>query len=71
MTVHLLLREDQNDHGYVDVAVDGVYRSAADAERRLEQERDRARKEHLRVCGDDDDDADWQVYWKIEEHMVE
>ncbi len=71
MTVHVLLREDQNEYGYVDTSVDGVFREESDATRRLEEERHTARIQGLRLCGDDDvDDGDWQVAWSIEHHSV-
>jgi hypothetical protein len=69
MTVYLLLREDQNDHGYIDVSVTGVYRDESAAKQRGALERARARDEGLRV--EDDDDADWQVCWRVEEHRVD
>ena len=70
MTVYVLLREDQNDYGYVDVSVDGVFRDESDATRRLEAERHKARIEGLRLCGDDVDDGDWEVAWSIERHPI-
>lgn len=71
MIVYLLLREDQNDHGYIDVTVNGVFHQKSDAARRLHEECDQARKEGLRICDDDEGSADWQVFWKIEDYPVE
>ena len=36
MTVYVLLREDQNDCGYVDVTIEGVFREKADATSSIE-----------------------------------
>jgi hypothetical protein len=69
MTVYVLLREDQNSYGYIDVAVDGVFVRRGDAEERLDRERDVARGHGLLVC-DEAGDGEWDVSWSIEEHPV-
>jgi hypothetical protein len=47
MTVYILLREDQNDHGYVDTSIAGVFRDAGVAEEMKTLERLQARQEGL------------------------
>jgi hypothetical protein len=71
MTVFLLLREDQSEHGYIDVSIDGVFRQRADATTRLEEERGKARHNGKHICGEGDDDAEWEVSWSIEDHDLE
>jgi hypothetical protein len=72
MTIYLLRREDQNDHGYIDVSVEGVFRRRMDASRQLQKERRRARKNGMRVEGDDQgDDGEWQVCWDIREYDLQ
>ena len=70
MTVFVLIREDQNQHGFVDTSIAGLY---GDLERaRLQEQADRARAVAAGLIVDDDDspDGEWQVSWKIEEHVV-
>jgi hypothetical protein len=70
MTVFLLIREDQNEHGYIDTSIDGVFHEVADAKARERSEMQRALAEGLLVeevnCGD----ADWQVCWRVESHAL-
>lgn len=70
MTVYVLIREDQNEHGYVDVAIAGIFHNERVARQYEEAERARAREEGLRVCDDDEVDGDWQVFWKVEDHII-
>ena len=70
MTVFVLIREDQNQHGFVDTSIAGLY---SDLERaRLQEQADRARAVAAGLIVDDDEssDPDWQVSWRIEEHLV-
>jgi hypothetical protein len=69
MTVFLLIREDQNEHGYVDTSIVGVFRDEHVVSEREASERRAAREEGL-IVEDDDSDVDWQVSWKIEEYVV-
>ena len=69
MTVFVLIREDQNDHGYIDTSITGVFRESRLATEQETLERLRARDQGLMV-EDDETDGDWQVSWKIEEHDV-
>jgi hypothetical protein len=69
MTVYVLIREDQNQHGYVDVSITGIFREKRIAEKLEEVERRLAHREGLRVC-DERSDGDWEVSWKIEEHDI-
>jgi hypothetical protein len=69
MTVYILIREDQNEHGYIDTSITGVFREEREALECMARERLRATEEGL-VVEDDESDADWQVSWKIEQHSV-
>jgi hypothetical protein len=69
MTVYVLIREDQNQHGYVDVSITGIFREKRIAEKLEEVERRLARREGLRV-EELGSDGDWEVSWKIEEHDI-
>jgi hypothetical protein len=73
MNVYVLIREDQNDHGFVDTSIEGVYTQECDAAAMKESEEQDARTAGSRVCGDSGHwhESDWQVYWKIEEHAVQ
>jgi hypothetical protein len=70
MTVFLLIREDQNDHGYIDTSVAGVFSDEPRAREQEVAERQRAHEQGLIVEDDESPDGDWQVCWKIEEHLV-
>lgn len=71
MTVHVLIREDRNEHGYIDTSVVGVYRELRSA--RLERRRQRrgAIAEGLDVNYFNTEDDTWEVFWRIEEMDVE
>ena len=71
MTVFVLIREDQNEHGYVDTSIAGVFREAGGAKEMEAHERLQARQEGLVVEDDDSPDGEWQVCWKVEEHTVD
>ena len=71
MDVYLLIREDQNDHGFVDTGVIGVFRSREDAQRSLNNEADIERRAGKLVDGDPDTpDGEWQVALRVEEHPL-
>ena len=71
MTVYILIREDQNDHGFVDTSITGVFLRKDHAEEAMAEEAGEAREQHLRVEGDDDpEDDDWDVCWFIEKHAL-
>ena len=69
MTVYVLIREDQNEHGYIDTSITGVFQREGSAKEHEAVERLRAKEEGL-VVEDDETDRDWQVSWKVEEHDV-
>jgi hypothetical protein len=71
MTVFVLIREDQNEHGYVDTPIAGVFREAGVAKEMETLERLHARQEGLVVEDDDSPDGEWQISWKVEEHTVD
>jgi hypothetical protein len=70
MTVFVLLREDQNEHGYVDTSVAGVYLEKYVAREQEALERRKARERGLIVEDDENPDGEWQVSWNVEEHIV-
>ena len=46
MTVYILLREDQNEHGYIDTSIAGVFREA-----RVAKEMETLERLHARRAG--------------------
>ena len=68
MDVHVLIREDQNDHGFIDTSIEGVFLTRHGALVAMREAQEEARSEGLRATTMDDDSCedDWQVYWKIE-----
>jgi hypothetical protein len=73
MTVHVVIREDQNEHGFVDAGVTGLFRSRHDAETFVASSTAAARQDGLRVWGHPETEADcdeWDVSWTIESHPV-
>jgi hypothetical protein len=71
MTVFVLVREDQNEHGYVDTSIAGVFREAGVAKEVEALARLDARQLGLVVEDDESPDGEWQVSWKVEEHLVD
>ena len=70
MTVFVLLRQDQNDHGYVDTSVAGVYLESHVAREQEVLERRKARERGLIVEDDESRDGEWQVSWTVQEYLV-
>jgi hypothetical protein len=70
MTVYVLIREDQNQHGFVDTSVAGVFLEQDAAESFETAERLRAKTLGLVVEDEDSPDAEWQVSWRVEEHSA-
>ena len=70
MTIFVLIREDQNEHGNIDTSITGVFHEARIAKEMETLERLHARQEGLVVEDDESPDGEWQVCWKIEEHLV-
>jgi len=70
MTVFVLIREDQNEHGYIDTSITGVFADSRSASEHEAHERQRARGQGLLVEADDSPDGEWQVSWAIEEHVL-
>lgn len=70
MTVYVLIREDQNEHGFVDTSVAGVFLKQDAAESSETAERLRAKALGLVVEDEDSPDAAWQVSWRVEEHSA-
>jgi hypothetical protein len=67
--VYILIREDQNEHGYIDASIAGVFHEEGVAREHQSKERERAREQGL-IVEDDESVPDWQASWKIEEHVV-
>ena len=68
MDVYLLVREDQNDHGFVDTDVIAVFRRKEDAELSLTDEAEGERRAGTLIDGDrNTPDGEWQVSLRIEE----
>jgi hypothetical protein len=70
MTVFVLIREDQNEHGYIDTSIAGVFSDERVAREREAHERRKACEQGLIVEDDESPDGDWQVSWAIQEHIV-
>ena len=71
LTVYILLREDQNADGYIDTSITGVFREVCIAKEIETLERLHARQEGLVVEDDESPDGEWQVSWKVEEHLLD
>lgn len=69
MHVYVLVREDQNEHGYIDTSITGVFSAEETATAQEEIERVRAQAEGL-IVEDDNSDGEWQVSWRVEEHVL-
>ena len=71
MEVYLLIREDQNEHGFVDTGVIGVFQRKEDAELSLTDEAEAERRTGSLIEGDPSTpDGEWQVSLRIEEHQL-
>ena len=69
MTVYVLIREDQSEHGYIDASIVGIFQEERTAKEQQEAECIRVRDEGLRL-EDDDSDGDWQVSIYVEHHHL-
>jgi hypothetical protein len=70
MRVFVLIREDQNEHGYIDTSITGIFREARVATEMETLERLHAREQGLVVEDDESPDGEWQVSWKVEEYLL-
>jgi hypothetical protein len=70
MTVYILIREDQNQHGFIDTSIAGVFHNERDARSHEAVEQEEARDQGQSVYEPEDGDPDWQVSWKVEAHEV-
>jgi hypothetical protein len=70
MTVFVLIREDQNEHGYIDTSITGVFRDARVVKELETLERQHAREQGVVVEDDESPEGEWQVSWKVEEYVV-
>lgn len=71
MTVYVLVREDQSEHGFVDASIVGLFRTQGEARVVLKSSVAEARKQGLLVCGDPGTEPDWDVAWNIERHPLQ
>lgn len=72
VTIYVLIREDQNQHGFVDTGIVGTFRERSQARAVLEREEGAARRQGALVRGDDvgEMEGEWEVCWTIEEHAL-
>jgi len=70
MTAFVLIREDQNEHGYIDTSIVGIFRDKQTAVEEETLGRLRASADGLVVEDDDSPDGEWQVSWNIQEQPV-
>jgi hypothetical protein len=70
MTIFVLIREDQNEHGFVDTSIAGVFHNRRAAQQREALELRRTREKGLTVEDDDCADGEWRVSWAVQEHQV-
>jgi hypothetical protein len=70
MTVYVLMREDQSEHGFVDTSVVGLFRTHKEAKAVLSSSVAEAREQGLLVCGDPGTEPEWEVSWNIEPHPL-
>jgi len=71
MTIYLLVREDQNQHGFVDSGVIGAFQKKEDAEARSRDEVRIERESGTRVEGQAGCPLDdWDVALRVEEHAL-
>jgi len=69
--IYLLIREDQNQHGFVDAGVHGAFRQKEDAETRRQIEVRAEREKGVWVEGEDGCPVDdWHVAFRVEEHAL-
>ena len=61
MTVYVLVREDQSEHGFVDASIVGLFRSQDEAAVLLKSSMAEAREQGLRVCGDPGTEPKWEA----------
>lgn len=69
VTVHVVIRKNQNEHGFIHTNVVGLFRSWNDADAFVESSISAA-DEGLRVRGDLRTEPDWEVPWMIESHPL-
>ncbi len=70
MTVYVVVREDQSEHGFVDASIVGLFRSQDEAAVLQKSSMAEAREQGLRVCGDPGTEPAWEVSWNIEPHPL-
>ena len=70
MTLHVVIREDQNQYGFIDATVVGLFQSRSEADAFVDSSAMRARDEGLRVFGDPGSEPDWDVCWAVEAHPL-
>ena len=66
MVVNVLIREDRDQHGYIDTSVIGIYRELKSARLEKMRQRRRAISHGFDVSYDNPVGDTWEVCWKIE-----
>ena len=70
MVVFVLVREDQNEHGYIDASITGIFGDEQAAANEEAVQRLRATAAGLVVEDEESSDPGWQVAWRIEGHSL-
>lgn len=70
MVVFVLVREDQNEHGFIDTSITGVFGHKQEAAQEESLQRLRAAAVGFVIEDEDCSDPAWQVAWRIEEHSL-
>jgi hypothetical protein len=70
VVVFVLVREDQNEHGFIDTSITGVFCHQREAAEEESLQRLRAAAAGFVVEDEDSSDPAWQVAWRIEEHSL-
>jgi len=68
VVVFVLVREDQNEHGYIDTSVAGMFRDERDAASEEVLQRHRAVAAGLIVEDEECTNPAWQTAWRIGAH---
>jgi hypothetical protein len=72
MKIHVVVREDQSDLGYIDTSILGVYRDRDAALVREHREVQDAHRQGFLVEGDPEvADGEWQVSISVSEHDLD
>ncbi len=65
MTIYILVREDQAEHGYTDTSIMGVYATRAAADVACSEERQKAVDAGERMADEEGNEGIWTVGLKV------